>query len=713
MRLLIARVWPWLILVASVVGIVCYVMVDEGREDVFSSWDRAEIGQIFVHPGFQHSFGAMIFRHTKLRPYSDLDSPAFFYGLGSPDAADVLFKHKGKGVIIFTGGDSFSERPLARRVFEFAKANRGRIVSIAISNFIARSLERHGVPYVEIPFFALNLDLFKPVVLGNAVYIYGTPDAVYHNDLVIKHVQPHFPMTKFIYGADMGSPAMNGALSAPYKHYDREALLTRIYPQCFMGIRLTDNDGLAGTVQELGLMGIRSIWNGGTPSALPWATVDDIIETIRTEKSRIGSVDARLAAEVRKFLEIDASFYKLETYFPIVSEPKILVLGVPASGLTPLVQSTYPCWKEEKQLEGDPRFTLLDAIQSTPADLKKAIGSHKIVLVNSLLVNLLVGWMPKYEHIFSASSEHLQARARLIKEQLRQSKPRQVGVWLADIHDYSFSGGLLKLSGLFKDLRVSLILTRYLHTQDRHGLFQILVERGIQARVQLIPLHVQEPSSALIPFAKRDIDVLAFGNTFALAYPFRSRLFKLLPGLKAEVVICDSGETARYIGKNGMFPNIGPCRGDALSKLLNRAKIAIVTPGAVGYMVEKYSTVPAHGAVLAGQACLDSSLLFSDSEMIHLDPPMLDRDILGGLRQALGNLTALKDVANAGRKRVAGLSLKHYANHVFSAVNGKSWRPFPHFLPRESSSSIMKHSQYEFSTFLETIKALAGMASDK
>ena len=63
-------------------------------------------------------------------------------------------------------------------------------------------------------------------------------------------------------------------------------------------------------------MGIKSVWNGGTPSAIPWTNTEDIVKAIKKESTTIGTTDHYTAAKVRKFLTIDDSFYLLQTYFP-------------------------------------------------------------------------------------------------------------------------------------------------------------------------------------------------------------------------------------------------------------------------------------------------------------------------------------------------------------------------------------------------------------
>ena len=87
------------------------------------------------------------------------------------------------------------------------------------------------------------------------------------------------------------------------------------YKQCFIGLRLVKHDGLGSTVQELGLMGIKTVHNGQSPSALNYNSVNDILNKIEEESKLIGSVDFELAKEVNYFLTIEDEFFDIKTWF--------------------------------------------------------------------------------------------------------------------------------------------------------------------------------------------------------------------------------------------------------------------------------------------------------------------------------------------------------------------------------------------------------------
>ena len=90
--------------------------------------------------------------------------------------------------------------------------------------------------------------------------------------------------------------------------------LPDLYRKCFMGLRLTPHDGCSCTAIELGLMGRRIVWNGDSPNAIKWRTLDDVAAAIREEMKLIGQTRERVREDVEKFINVpdywlDTDFY--------------------------------------------------------------------------------------------------------------------------------------------------------------------------------------------------------------------------------------------------------------------------------------------------------------------------------------------------------------------------------------------------------------------
>ena len=82
-----------------------------------------------------------------------------------------------------------------------------------------------------------------------------------------------------------------------------------IYKDCFVGLRLTNMDGLGATNIELGLMGIKCITNNISPNCLHWNNVDDIINHIENESKNIGRTDYVLANNVKQFINTEHTIF--------------------------------------------------------------------------------------------------------------------------------------------------------------------------------------------------------------------------------------------------------------------------------------------------------------------------------------------------------------------------------------------------------------------
>ena len=149
--------------------------------------------------------------------------------------------------------------------------------------------------------------------------------------------------------------------------------LEKIYPKCFISLRLTRFDGLSGTVQDLGCKGIKTIWNGGSPSGLNYETDQDIINHIRNEEKTIGQKNTKLSKEVIKFLDMDRQEYDyifdLSTYtlndtnVDILKAPKLFKKSkVPATFFRDLIDNMHSLnapssWKDNN---GVPRWGVVN-----------------------------------------------------------------------------------------------------------------------------------------------------------------------------------------------------------------------------------------------------------------------------------------------------------------------------------------------------------------
>lgn len=247
------------------------------------------------------SSGITFFTDQILKTYPHLKvkynprEPCIFFGIYTNDDIRNIMNHKSYGLIIWGGSDAMNPQLL-----DFVKQlDKSRFFSIAQSKWVADDLKKAGIPYKQLPWYSLNKKQFKPVKKGKKIYIYMPTHRKqfygYNLFMAIKQ--------KVRYEIIVG----DGKIP-----YDK---MPETYAQCFVGLRLVPHDGLGSTVQEIGLMGIKCIHNGNSPSALNFKTIQDIVQHIEKEAKTIGTKDEEMAKIVNEYLNIDSSFFKVDTWF--------------------------------------------------------------------------------------------------------------------------------------------------------------------------------------------------------------------------------------------------------------------------------------------------------------------------------------------------------------------------------------------------------------
>lgn len=220
----------------------------------------------FFRPVYDGRFGLTCVNETGYDP----TAPCVFLGIYRTEDLARFFNHQGKRIILWFGADA-QKLDVVKTISLVDK-----VKHISTSCYIDHVLKSIGVdPFytplpMTIPERWVNPNA-PPAALGNKVYCYA-PNEVYGRSLakeVAKNI--NFEML----------------LTDSCKHYAPEEL-KKMYEQSFIGIRLRDFDGIAASVQEMGLMGRRSVWNGQTPSAIKWNTLEDVVTAINNEAFRIG-----------------------------------------------------------------------------------------------------------------------------------------------------------------------------------------------------------------------------------------------------------------------------------------------------------------------------------------------------------------------------------------------------------------------------------------
>jgi len=277
------------------------------------------ITQIYMNSNLQITFLNDVKKQYGLRLYDNDYEPAIFYGLMNDADISQLERNKSLKIIVWIGGDinyiinrtAEVSKPIKDRVERILKIPKVRHISI--SKFISKSLTDLNLEFKMIPFMGNIFSQYDAVTKGPCIYLYTSPGCEqYYGQHYYLRLMKKYKHIRFIvtchYAKYMSLIKRDRPLKYGIKYYTKEQLVNEIYPQCFIGLRLTDHDGLSATVQELGLMGIKSVHNGCSPSSLNYETYDDICRHIDTEMKTIGTIDEELSSCVRNYLTIDPNF---------------------------------------------------------------------------------------------------------------------------------------------------------------------------------------------------------------------------------------------------------------------------------------------------------------------------------------------------------------------------------------------------------------------
>jgi hypothetical protein len=200
----------------------------------------------------------------------DPSAPCLFHGMYGKEDITRFMNHRGKRIVVWGGGDA--QKPDV--VATIASVTDTRHIST--SRDLDWALRQHGLKPDFYPLPSTIPENWigddKPIPpCGPKIFSYA-PNEAYGRSLV-EAVAKVVEFEVVLTGSERDRPVEE---------------LYRLYADSFIGLRLKGFDGVAATVQEMGLMGRRSVWNGGTPSAIQWHSLEDVVKAINAEAWRIG-----------------------------------------------------------------------------------------------------------------------------------------------------------------------------------------------------------------------------------------------------------------------------------------------------------------------------------------------------------------------------------------------------------------------------------------
>lgn len=192
----------------------------------------------------------------------DIYQPVVLFGMYDDSDYAAFQRYENKIVVVWCGSDSLMISKARENILRSKTA-----VHIVKSNFMSYDLQQHNIPHSILPVSWQSFNL-SSVPRGNFIFHYGLGKA--YGIQYIPEIERR-----------TGLPVV----MTSSRTFTKDKLY-EMYKRCFIGLRLTNHDGLPNTVLELGMMGRRCIYNGGLPNAIKWKGIDDIIDSILQEYSK-------------------------------------------------------------------------------------------------------------------------------------------------------------------------------------------------------------------------------------------------------------------------------------------------------------------------------------------------------------------------------------------------------------------------------------------
>jgi hypothetical protein len=224
---------------------------------------------LYVSKGLEHFKER--FKNNYLKKNYNNSETSIFFGMYNKYDINTLEKHNGIKFLIWGGTDcNFNYKNRFKNLKRIIKIP--DLYHIAISNDIQKRLNNKNIKSIFLDLNLVDKKLFKPVSKkGNSIFIYNgfkKGKEELYGEIIYKEVVKKLPDFNYIY---------SNQLQLPYEK------MPEIYAKCFIGLRLTEYDGNANTVQEMKAMNIPIVHNL-SEYGLKWKNVDDIIKYINMFK---------------------------------------------------------------------------------------------------------------------------------------------------------------------------------------------------------------------------------------------------------------------------------------------------------------------------------------------------------------------------------------------------------------------------------------------
>ena len=222
--------------------------------------------QIYISKSLNHL--DRICKIYNLKLYNNIHNSSLFFGIYHNEDIEKLKNHKGNKFIIWGGTDcDINSEKRMKKINKVKKIP--NIIHYSISDDIENRLNKINLKSIRIDLNIVdNVKFNKVVNYGNKIYIYNgltIGQEEKYNKKIYEIITNKLQEYEYIYSNNLNL---------------KNSEISKIYKQCFIGLRLTENDGNANTVQEFKSMNIPIIHNLSC-YGIKWKNVDDIILNIK------------------------------------------------------------------------------------------------------------------------------------------------------------------------------------------------------------------------------------------------------------------------------------------------------------------------------------------------------------------------------------------------------------------------------------------------
>jgi len=234
-------------------------------------------------------------KNYNLIPYKNDYEPVLVFGVYNLDFIEILKNHKSLVIICWCGSDiNYPENEKALKVIEYFNNNNNlNILHMAMGGIIEKKIIKFiQNPYIFYPIApTININDISPVQKGKEIYTYinASNPRVYGYVILQKLIErhPNIKFNIFINQRNREYCLKKNIDISKYKTAVTNKELFEKYKKCFLGLRLTNIDGNANTVLELGLLGIKCVYmDTKVPSAIDYEHNEIIWKKCQSEEKK-------------------------------------------------------------------------------------------------------------------------------------------------------------------------------------------------------------------------------------------------------------------------------------------------------------------------------------------------------------------------------------------------------------------------------------------